>query len=115
MSKIIYRWRWKQPRTVIPLNVGWRDVGTWDQIWENATKDEDNNYTQGKVIIEECSDSYFRSDERLIAGVGIKDLIVIETNDAVLLLNKKLCQKIKVIVDLLKQKNLSKVLNTKNL
>ena len=72
---------------VIPLNCGWNDIGSWKAVWENSKKDNNNNHIHGKVIAEKTRNSYLRSESRLIVGLGIENLIVVETNDAVLIAN----------------------------
>ena len=91
--------------TVIPLVAGWKDIGSWNNVWENSKKDFNNNASEGKVFLEDCQDSYFRSESRLLVGFGIKDVVAIETSDAVLVLNKNKSQNIKEIVSTLKKKN----------
>ena len=73
---------------VVPLNCGWNDIGSWKAVWENSKKDKNGNFIQGKVITEKTNDCYLRSDKRLIVGIGLEDLVVVETNDAVLISNK---------------------------
>ena len=63
---------------VFPLNVGLKDIGSWDAVWEIA-KNGDGNVIQGNVITKDTSNSYLRSENRLIATIGIKDLIIVET------------------------------------
>ena len=92
--------------TVLPLDAGWSDIGSWDAVWEVSKKDENGNSIQGKVIAENAKNCYVRSENRLVVGIGIKDLIIIETNDAVLVSNKKDSQSIKKIVQKLKKDNI---------
>ena len=76
-----------------------------EHIWENAKKDEYQNALKGKVFLKDCKNSYFRSDERLLVGVGVNDLVAIETRDAVLIIDKKKTQNLKDTVENLKQIN----------
>ena len=87
---------------VIPLDAGWSDVGSWEAVWETSKKDLDGNYKEGKVIIEGTKNSYLRSEDRLIVGVDLNNLIVIDTKDAILISDKKSSQKVKNIVNNLK-------------
>ena len=87
---------------VIPLDAGWNDIGSWESVWENSNKDQKGNYTEGNVILEDTQNSYLRSEERLIVGIDLNDLIVVETRDAILISNKKSSQKVKNIVNHLK-------------
>ena len=88
---------------VIPLDAGWSDVGSWDIVWETSKKDLDGNYTEGKVLLENTKNSYLRSENRLIVGIDLNDLIIVETRDAILITNKKSSQKVKNIVKHLKK------------
>ena len=87
---------------VIPLDVGWNDVGSWEVVWETSNKDLEGNYKEGNVILENTKNSYFRSENRLIVGIDLNDLIVVETRDAILISDKKSSQKVKKIVNHLK-------------
>ena len=91
---------------VIPLDVGWSDVGSWEVIWENSIKDLNGNHIEGKVMLENSKNSYFRSEDRLVVGIDLNDLIVIETRDSILISNKKSSQKVKNIVNDLKKNNI---------
>tara|TARA_A100001011_G_scaffold165279_1_gene173947 strand:+ start:5155 stop:6591 length:1437 start_codon:yes stop_codon:yes gene_type:complete len=88
---------------VIPLDVGWSDIGSWEAVWETSKKDPNGNFTDGKVVLENTKNSYLRSEERLIVGVDLDDLIIVETRDAILISNKKSSQKVKNIVNTLKK------------
>lgn len=83
---------------IIPLDVGWSDIGHWKAIWENSQKDKNGNVSKGKTLIQDSKNCYFRSENRLIVGTGLKDLIVVETNDAILISNINKTQEIKNIV-----------------
>ena len=99
--------------TVLPLNAGWNDIGSWKAVWDDSPKDFDGNYSKGKVLIKNSKNSYFRSEERLIVGLGLEDLIVIETRDAILIANKNQDQEVKNIVTDLKNNNISEGLSHK--
>ncbi|MDY7789432.1 mannose-1-phosphate guanylyltransferase/mannose-6-phosphate isomerase [Burkholderia ubonensis] len=87
---------------VVPLSAGWSDVGTWDAIWEIMPKDDHGNVARGPIVFEDTQDSLVRSEGRLVACVGMKDVVVIETPDAVLVANKHDVQRVKNIVARLK-------------
>jgi mannose-1-phosphate guanylyltransferase/mannose-6-phosphate isomerase len=87
---------------VIPLDAGWSDIGSWAALWDVDTHDTEGNARIGDVLLEQVRDSYFHSTGRLLAGVGVRDLVVIETEDAVLVANKTHSQDVKLIVDQLK-------------
>jgi len=91
---------------VFPLFCGWDDIGSWESLWEISKKDLNGNSIKGEVIINNSTNSLFRSEDRLIVGLGLKDLIVIETKDAVLVANKYSSQEVKQIVSLLKKRGL---------
>ena len=84
--------------TVIPLNAGWSDIGSWKSLWENGTKNSEGNILRGKVITKNSSNCYFRSEGRLIVGIGINDLAIIETDDAILISAIDDTQEVKSIV-----------------
>jgi len=88
---------------VIPLDVGWSDVGSWEVIWKNSNKDLDGNHLEGNVLLENTQNSYVRSEDRLVVGIDLNDLIIIETRDSILISNKKSSQKVKGIVNYLKK------------
>ena len=88
---------------VIPLDVGWSDVGSWDIVWKTSDKDNDGNCTEGKVVLENTKNSFFRSEDRLIVGINLNNLIVVDTRDAILISDKKSSQAVKNIVNQLKK------------
>ena len=90
---------------VIPMNVGWSDVGNWKSLWSQSKKNSDRNILSGKVITDKVFDSYIMSNSRLVVGLGLENLIIIETNDAILIANKDKSQDIKKIVSILNKKN----------
>lgn len=86
---------------VIPLDAGWSDVGVWSEVWRHGTKDESNNVTIGDVVTEATTNSLIRSDKRLVAALGCDNLAIIETADAVLVLDKDRSQDIRQLVSML--------------
>ena len=88
---------------VIPLLAGWSDVGAWDALWQVLPKDGAGNVAQGDVILHDCRDTLALSDDRLLACVGVSDLVVVVTPDAILVAHKDRTQDVKKIVDTLKQ------------
>ncbi len=87
--------------TVLPLNAGWNDIGSWKALWESSNKNNDGNLLSGRVIAESSKDCYLRSEYRLIVGIGIENLVVVETNDAVLIANRDHSQNVRKIVEIL--------------
>ena len=88
---------------VIPLSAGWSDVGSWDALWQVLPKDGAGNVLQGDVLLQDCTNTLAVSEGRLVACVGVSDLIVVETADAILVAHKDKTQDVKKIVDSLKQ------------
>ena len=86
------------PLKVVPLNAGWSDLGSWDSLWSFEDKNEKGNVTHGDVIIEDTRDSLIHSTHRLVGAVGMQDIIIVETADAVLVANRKNSQGVKDIV-----------------
>ena len=87
---------------VIPLQAGWSDVGAWDALWQVLPKDERGNVAQGDVLLQDCENTLALSEGRLVACVGVSDLVVVETADAILVSHKDKTQDVKKIVDRLK-------------
>ncbi len=83
---------------VVPLQSDWSDVGSWDVLWDISEKDSDGNVKRGNVYTENVKDSYLRSDKRLVGVVGLSNVAVVETPDAILVANKESCQDIKGLV-----------------
>ncbi len=90
------------PGVVLPLSAGWSDVGAWDALWQVLPKDERGNVSQGDVLLQDCENTLVLSEGRLIACVGVSDLVVVETADAILVSHKDKTQDVKKIVDTLK-------------
>ena len=92
---------------VIPLDAGWSDVGSWDSLWRVLSKDDAGNTTRGDVMLEGCTNTLAFAQNRLIACVGVNDLIVVETDDAILVAQHAAAQDVKKIVDQLKTSRLA--------
>ena len=91
---------------VMPLNAKWNDIGSWNSLWEISKKDSCGNSINGKVVIEKTKNCFIKSDNRLIVGLDIEDLVVIDTNDALLITKKDSSQEVKNIVSTLIKDNL---------
>lgn len=87
---------------VIPLSAGWSDVGAWDALWKVLPKCEAGNAVRGDVLLEACRNTLAISESRLVTCIGLNDLIVVETDDAVLVAHHDSTQDVKKIVDRLK-------------
>lgn len=92
-----------QNAVLLQLETGWSDVGSWSALCETLDADLNGNILQGDVITENVKNSYLRAENRMLAVVGITDLIVVETSDVVLVTNKHNCQAVKNIVSRLKK------------
>ncbi len=90
---------------MFPLKVKWDDIGSWDAFWDASKKDKYGNVIKGKVFTKEIKNSLIISENRLLVGMGIENLVIIETADAVLVTNKKNSQDVKNIVEELKKNN----------
>ena len=86
----------------IPFQAGWSDVGAWSTLWEVVDKDEQGNALRGDVLTHDTADSLLMAHHRVVAGVGLRDILVIETADAVLVVHKDHAQDVKAIVERLK-------------
>ena len=87
---------------VVPLDVGWSDVGSWQRLWEVSDKDANGNVSHGDVLFEDSRNSLARADRRLIACVGVEDIVVVETADAVLVADRFDTAGVKALVARLK-------------
>ena len=87
---------------VIPLDAGWDDVGSWSALWDVADKDNAGNSIKGDVITSDTTDSYVHSEYKLVATVGLDNMVVVETDNAVMVAPKDRVQDVKRIVEALK-------------
>lgn len=92
---------------VVPADIGWSDVGSWSALWQvqQASADTDGNVQRGDVYLDGVTNSLVRASSRIVAVLGVKDLIVVETNDAVLVAHKDQVQRVKNVVEHLKAKS----------
>ncbi|WCE29865.1 mannose-1-phosphate guanylyltransferase/mannose-6-phosphate isomerase [Vibrio sp. SCSIO 43137] len=90
---------------VVPMDAGWSDVGSWSALWEVSEKDNAGNVIHGDAIIKDTEGCYIYAPNKLVASVGVKDIVVVETKDAVLVAHKDNVQKVKKIVEHLKAEN----------
>lgn len=95
---------------LVPLDAGWSDVGSWSSIWEINPKDENGNVLIGDVVTESTRNSYIRGEERrMVACVGVENLIVVDTKDVVMVASKDKVQDVKTIVNKLQKENRKEV------
>ena len=88
--------------SVVKLDAGWSDIGSWSSLWEESDKDEDGNVIQGDILHQDTTNSLIRSDSRLVAVIGCDDIVVVDTADAVMIADKSRSQEVKTVVDKLK-------------
>lgn len=87
---------------VVPLDAGWNDVGSWAALWEVNNKNPEGNALTGDVFTHNSSNCYINTDEKLIAAIGVENLVIVNTKDAVLVIDKSQVQDVKKVVDFLK-------------
>lgn len=87
---------------IIPTNMGWSDIGSWDALWANSPQDNHKNVIVGDVLVEQSENCYIHSEHRLVTAVGAKNLVIVETADAVLVADKTEVQHVKKLVETLK-------------
>jgi mannose-1-phosphate guanylyltransferase/mannose-6-phosphate isomerase len=90
---------------MLPIDVGWNDVGSWSSLWGIAPQDEAGNAVQGDATLEDTSGCYVHSEKSLVATIGVKDLVIVNTPDALLVADKARAQDVSKIVARLKQSN----------
>ena len=83
---------------MIGFDAGWNDLGSWEALWQTGDRDKDANVLKGDVVVHDVKGSYLNAQERLIAAVGLEDVVVVETSDAVLVSPKDRVQDVKKIV-----------------
>ena len=87
---------------MIPLDAGWSDVGSWSALQDVTPRDTDGNALNGDVLVHDCKDSFVQAESRLVAAVGLRDLIIVETKDSVLVADRHRSQQVKELVNQLK-------------
>ena len=87
---------------MVPLDAGWSDIGSWTALWDVSDKDQQGNVFKGDVLNQQSRNTYVHADSRLVATVGLDDLVIVETKDAVLVAHKDHVQDVKKIVEQLK-------------
>ncbi|MDR9172793.1 Alginate biosynthesis protein AlgA [Burkholderia multivorans] len=90
---------------VVPCDIGWSDIGSWLAISDLTSPDDQGNRIEGAALLHDTSNCYFRSEQRLIGAVGVEDLVVVDTPDALLIARRDRAQDVKQIVSQLKQSN----------
>jgi mannose-1-phosphate guanylyltransferase / mannose-6-phosphate isomerase len=88
---------------MMPLNAGWNDLGAWDAVWQVGEADGDGNVTNGDTLLTDTTNTYIHASTRLVSAVGLDNLVIVETADAVLVADKSQSQHVKKIVTQLEQ------------
>ena len=102
------------PIKMVELNAGWNDLGAWDAVWQVGKQDQDGNVTSGDTLLTNSKNSLVHANSRLVSAVGVENLIIVETADAVLVADRKNSQDVKNIVNQLEsQKREEKNLHRK--
>ena len=87
---------------MVPLDAGWSDIGSWSALWDVSDKDAQGNVLKGDVLTHDSRNSYVHADSRLVTLVGVEDLVVVETKDAIMVAHKDRVQDVKHIVEQIK-------------
>ena len=87
---------------IVPVDMDWSDIGSWQALWDVSETDPEGNVVQGDVILEDVENSLVRAENRLVAGIGLKDTLVVETADAILVAPLAKAQEVKKIVNRIK-------------
>ena len=87
---------------VVSMDAGWSDIGSWLSLWDISKKDGDGNYTQGDVILHNTHNSYVKTDGRLVATIGVDDLVIVSNKDSLMVARRDSVQDVKMITELLK-------------
>ncbi len=95
---------------VIPGDFGWSDIGSWDEVFRVSGKDDSGNTITGKVIQKDTRNSYIYSPDKVVATIGVEDLIIVNTEDALLICHKNRSQEVKEISDYLRRKQMNEYL-----
>jgi mannose-1-phosphate guanylyltransferase len=95
---------------VIPGSFGWNDIGSWDEVYRVSGKDDGGNSVTGKVIQKDTRNSYIYSPDKVVATIGVEDLIIVNTDDALLICRRGRSQDVKEISDYLKRKQMNEFL-----
>tara|TARA_B100001989_G_C24548553_1_gene472623 strand:- start:150 stop:1616 length:1467 start_codon:yes stop_codon:yes gene_type:complete len=95
--------------TVLKLNAGWNDLGNWKSLWEEKDNKPNNNFLIGKTHIKDVKNTFIRSEGRLVVGLGLENLFIVETEDSVLVANKDCINSIKDLVKELEKRNFEEI------
>lgn len=91
--------------SVVALDAGWSDVGSWQSLWEISARDDDDNALRGDVVVDGVTGCLIHSESRLVAAIGVSDLMIVETPDAVMVAHRDASQAVKRVAETLKRQN----------
>ena len=92
--------------TVLPLDAGWSDIGNWNSVWKVSKKDNNSNYIKGNIELRDSKNCYVEGHEKIIYGLGLNNLVIIQTDDATLVIDQNKAEEVKDIVKDLISKNI---------
>ena len=87
---------------LVPMDAGWSDIGSWSSLWDVSEKNNDGNVAHGDVVVHKSTNCYARSDDKLVAIIGVDDLVIVDTKDALMVAHKDAVQDAKIIAQQLK-------------
>jgi mannose-1-phosphate guanylyltransferase len=87
---------------VVPMDAGWSDIGSWSSLWDVSKKDKNGNVSHGDVLLHNTKNSFVRTDGKLVATIGVDDLVIVSTKDVLMVANKNSAEDVKIIVERLK-------------
>lgn len=90
---------------MLPIDVGWNDVGSWSSLWEIAPRDDNGNYAKGEAILEDTRNCYVHSERALVSTIGVDNLVIVDTPDALLVADRSRAQDVSKVVERLKLSN----------
>jgi mannose-1-phosphate guanylyltransferase/mannose-6-phosphate isomerase len=90
---------------MLPVDIGWNDVGSWSSLWDLAPRDDQGNYSHGEALLEDTTGCYVHAEKSLVSTIGVQNLVVVDTPDALLVADKSRAQDVAKIVARLKQQN----------
>ena len=83
---------------VVPVSFGWNDIGSWAAIWDESSRDDEGNHIEGDVVAVDTRNSFVKAGSRLIGTIGVEDLVIVETSDAVMVADRDRVQDVKKVV-----------------
>ncbi|MHB1331136.1 MAG: mannose-1-phosphate guanylyltransferase/mannose-6-phosphate isomerase [Sulfuriferula sp.] len=96
---------------VVPADIAWSDIGSWSALWEVGEKDHAGNVLRGDIYSDDASNNLIRAESRMVVAIGVSDLVIVETSDAIMVAHKDRVQDVKKAVEYLKQNNRTEHLN----